>query len=64
MTEHTESTLSNGNHLSSVCGRQLPQPWQVLGLSILLKLAAACRVAANGTAEFIFNEAQRLLNLM
>lgn len=49
--EPTQSTLSDGDHLPSVCRCQLPQPGQVLGFSVVLKLTAAGRVAADGAVE-------------
>lgn len=53
-TLHTQATLSDGHHLSSVCCCQLPQPREVLGFSVLLKLTAAGGMAADGAEELIF----------
>lgn len=52
-TVHTQSTLSDGHHLPSVCCSQLPQSWDVLRLSVLLKLAAAGGMAADRAEELI-----------
>lgn len=61
LTVHTQSTLSDGHHLSSVCRRQLPEPGEVPGLSALLKLSAAGGMAADRAAELICNKRTQLV---
>lgn len=51
--KHTQSTLSDGHHLPSVRWCQLPQPWQVLRVSALLKLSTAGGMAADGAVKLI-----------
>lgn len=60
VTLHTQSALSDGHHLSSVCRRQLPQPGGVLGFPVLLELTAAGGVAADGAEELVFIRAENV----
>lgn len=50
---HTESTLSDGHNLPSVCSCQLLQPGEILRLSVLLKLTAAGGMAPDGAEELV-----------